>query len=672
MQETWKVAVAAPIDAPLTYIKPAEMCLKRGQAVIVPLGGRKVAGVAIGPTSEPSEFKLKSIASLDTDRPTIPENYMSWFEWLSRYYIYPIGMVFELAFPPLKKKSGRATRKSAIVKDTEYSSGHRDLTGDQIRVIADISAKTGFATHLLHGVTGSGKTEVYIQLLEQTLAKGQQGLVLVPEISLTPQLIQRFSERFGQKVAVIHSHLTPREKTNQWWAFADGEKQILIGARSALFCPSKNLGLIILDEEHEPSFKQDESLRYHARDSAIMLGKSLNCPVLLGSATPSLETWQNCLEKKFELHEMKKRVEDRALPTVEVVDLRTERESRKGSLDQTLPFWLSETLYLALSENIDRNEQSALFLNRRGVAQSVTCTSCGKTPECPNCAVTLTLHGKSNLLCHYCDFHETLKEKCKECKTGEPKAIGVGTELIENDLKKLFPRCRVIRMDRDEVANREDLERAIETIEQGETDFIVGTQMIAKGLDFPKLTVVGLVLADVAFNLPDFRASERSFQLLTQVTGRAGRHLSDRAGRVIIQTYNPDHPSIQFSQKHDYHGFAEYELGFRRALSYPPVSRLALFKIQGLDLNRVESASQKLRHRSDLLKEKFENFQTIEVLGPAPAPLTRLRGMNRYQMLVKGPNAHLINQFCRQTIGDQSFLPPAVKVSIDIDAINLL
>ncbi|RYZ79384.1 MAG: primosomal protein N', partial [Proteobacteria bacterium] len=375
--------------------------------------------------------------------------------------------------------------------------------------------------------------------------------------------------------------LTPREKTNQWWAMVEGKKQILIGARSALFCPLPKLGMIVIDEEHETSFKQDEKLKYHARDAAVMLAKFSACPVVLGSATPSLESWQNAKSGRYRLHQLKHRVADRAMPTIEVIDLRGEREERKieGTQDK-FPFWCGEVLFKAIGETLEKGQQAALFLNRRGVAQAVICPDCGWVPACPNCAVKLTLHGKSHLLCHYCDYHETLTEYCTECKDGEPKPIGLGTELIERDLTRLFPGARIARMDRDEITTREDLEDAVRSIENREVDILVGTQMIAKGLDFPGLTLVGLVMADVAFNLPDFRASERAFQLLTQVAGRSGRHLDEGAGRVIIQTYNPEHPSIHYTVNHDYEGFAEYDLGFREPLHYPPFWRLASFRIQ--------------------------------------------------------------------------------------------
>jgi primosomal protein N' (replication factor Y) len=673
--ELWKVAVDAPLPTTLTYRAPADMrsLLARGKSVLVPLGkSRQVPGVLIEPTTATSEeFKLKDIVAADDTKPLLHEPFLKWLEWLARYYVHPIGHVVEMTFPPLPKQEKARKSKKAPVIGEQKIAPKPVLTEEQARVIADIEAQKGFATHLVHGVTGSGKTEIYMRLLEDVLARGEQGIVLVPEISLTPQLVDRFVNRLGDAVAVIHSHLTPREKTNQWWAMVEGRKQILIGARSALFCPLPKLGMIVIDEEHESSFKQDEQLKYHARDAAIMLAKFSDCPIVLGSATPSLESWQNAKQGRYRLHSLKSRVADREMPTIEVIDLREEREGRKIDGGSPFPFWLSDTLYHAIDETLEKGQQAALFLNRRGVAQAVICPDCGWIPACPNCEVKLTLHGKNHLLCHYCDYHETLHEHCTECKDGEPKAMGLGTELIERDIQKLFPRARIARMDRDEISTREQLEDVVRAVENREVDILVGTQMIAKGLDFPGLTLVGLVMADVAFNLPDVRASERSFQLFTQVAGRSGRHLDDGAGRVIIQTYNPDHPSIEYTVKHDYAGFAEFDLAFRELAQYPPFYRLANFRINGPNLDRVVRAARHLRRNADALHEK-KAFEKVQVLGPAEAPLSKLRNQYRYQMLVKAPDAATLGAFCRTLMEHQDWLPAGIKINVDIDSVHML
>jgi primosomal protein N' (replication factor Y) len=673
--ELWRVAVDAPLPTTLTYRAPPEMRshLERGKSVLVPMGrgaGRQIPGVLIEPATT-SEFKLKDISAVDESKPILHEPFLKWLEWLSRYYVHPIGHVVEMTFPPLLKQEKTRKSKRAPVTGEQRIIPRPTLTEEQARVIADVESHKGFAAHLVHGVTGSGKTEIYMRLLEDVVARGEQGIVLVPEISLTPQLVDRFVNRLGDAVAVIHSHLTPREKTNQWWAMVEGRKQILIGARSALFCPLPKLGMIVVDEEHETSFKQDDHLKYHARDAAVMLGKFSSCPVVLGSATPSLESWQNAKQGRYHLHTLKMRVADRAMPTIEVIDLREEREVRKVDGGSELPFWLSDTLYKAIDETLEKREQAALFLNRRGVAQAVICPDCGWIPACPNCEVKLTLHGKNHLLCHYCDYHETLHEHCTECKEGEPKPMGLGTELIERDLAKLFPTARIARMDRDEISTREQLEEVVRAVEYREIDILVGTQMIAKGLDFPGLTLVGLVMADVAFNLPDVRASERSFQLFTQVAGRAGRHMDVGAGRVIIQTYNPDHPSIEYTVKHDYEGFANFDLAFREAANYPPFYRLANFRINGPDLDRVVKAARTLRRHADLLHTK-KSYENVQVLGPAEAPLSKLRNQYRYQMLVKAPDAATLGAFCRTLVENQDWLPPGTKINVDIDSVHML
>ncbi len=674
--EYWKVAIEAPLPGALTYKTPESLqfhpLMKRGTSVLVPLGNRHVHGVLIEPTAEVGEFKIREVLSLVENRPHLPSGFTSWLEWLAKYYVHPIGLVAEMVFPPLGKESKpRKSSKSAVVPELPPSVPP-ELTSEQTVVVRDVLARSGFNTHLVHGVTGSGKTEIYMQLLDTVITKGQQGLVLVPEISLTPQLVDRFTRRFGNAVSVIHSHLTPREKTNQWWTMVMGGPRILIGARSALFCPLENLGMIVIDEEHETSFKQDEKLKYNARDAAIMLGKFSDCPVVLGSATPSLESWLNVKNGRFILHQLKLRVADRAMPAIQVVDMREERDQRKQVGTTEIPFWMSDILFGEICDTLNRGQQAALFLNRRGVAQAVVCQDCGHVPACPNCAVKLTLHGKNHLLCHYCDYHETLREHCTQCHHGEPKPMGLGTEMVENDLAKLFPGARIARMDRDEISTREDLERVIREVENREVDILVGTQMIAKGLDFPGLTLVGLVMADVAFNLPDFRASERSFQLLTQVAGRSGRHLDEGAGRVVIQTYNPDHPSIEYTCKHDFEGFADLELGFREALNYPPYWRLSCFRIQGLDEVKVVQTAKTLRSRALALQAKYPVFSPIEILGPAECPLSKLRNHYRWQMLLKGPDAGTIGSFSRHLIENQDWVPPGIRILLDVDAVHML
>ncbi|MCB0406596.1 MAG: primosomal protein N' [Bdellovibrionales bacterium] len=668
----FQVAVNAPLSGALTYTatQNVQSLLSRGISVQVPLGKRMVSGVILDTTNEAGAFELKDIETINEELPLLHEAYLQWVEWMAKYYMHPIGQILASTFPPLKKK-GRSQEPLNSVIPEVIPSKDLSLTQEQDICLQQLLHVEQFQPFLLHGVTGSGKTEVYMQLLKKTLARGKSALILVPEISLTPQLIQRFASRFKDQIAVIHSHLTPREKTQQWWSVIDGEKKILIGARSALFCPIKNLGVIIVDEEHEPSFKQEEKLKYHARDASIVLAKTHNCPIVLGSATPSLESWQNAKAGKYQLLQMKNRVNDRKMPDVEIIDLKSKKDHDEMPNSVDLPFWLSKPLYLALQSNLENKWQSALFLNRRGTAQMALCTSCGSTFECPNCSISLTLHGQSHLVCHYCDYSEKLPEKCHHCESGDIEKIGLGTELVENDIFRLFPHAKIARADRDEIGGRKDLEELIENMESGNIDILIGTQMIAKGLDFPKLTLVGLVLADVGFNLPDFRATERSFQLLTQVSGRAGRHVDD-GGKVFIQTFNPEHPSIVYSKDLQYELFADMELRERQELLYPPFGRLALFRLIGNSNDSVEELATKTALRADHLKKSYTQYEPVQVLGPCPAPIVKIRNNYRHQLLLKCPEPSLLQSFCYQLLGDTKWLPAGTKVQPDIDPVSML
>ncbi|MBT4761487.1 MAG: primosomal protein N' [Bdellovibrionaceae bacterium] len=674
MAKNYIVAINAAIDANYTYSFPEPIGL--GTAVFVPLRNtRRAKGVIISDEAPAldDKIKIKSIIEANPDRPVLPIRIIKWAKWLSDYYQYPLGLVLESCFAPLKPATKtRKTHKNDIVPSVEKMA-LPDLTGEQKQCLSGISQNPHFNVHLLFGVTGSGKTEVYLRLLEQSLSQGKTAIVIVPEISLTPQIVKRFSERFPDEVALIHSHLTPREKTNQWWLAVNGKKKILIGARSALFCPVESIGLIIVDEEHEASFKQDEKLKYNGRDAAIMLAKLHNCPIVLGSATPSIESWNNAKTGRYKLHEMTKRVENRSLPNVHIVDLKDEesKDKKKQCTEVDLPFWLSFELYEAIQKTLIKKEQVALFLNRRGMAQTTLCSDCGFVYECPNCSISLTLHASNQLHCHYCDYGISLKTQCPSCFEPSIKPIGIGTEQVQNDMHTLFPEANIERADRDEITTREDLEKLIENMEEGRTDILVGTQMIAKGLDFPKLTLVGLVLADVGMNMPDFRSSERSFQLITQVSGRSGRH-SELPGDVFIQTYNPDHLSIEYAKKANYVDFANTELEFRSDAQYPPFSKLVCFKITGLFESKVKDTARILADRAHLLKQKFEIYNKIQVLGPSPAPILRIKGKYRYMLLIKATDFKVVSPLAKQLLGSKKWIPAQTKVQIDVDPLNML
>lgn len=665
-EQFYQIAVDAPLDKPLTY----KLNVSRpviGSVVTVPLGKRTARGVILNESKAPenTKFKIKEVEKIHLEFPQISAPLIKWMEWLSNYYQYPIGQIAQLFLPPLDKKEGKSRKTPVVPENVPPRFIH--LNEEQKSVTENILSLPGFQSHLLWGVTGSGKTEVYLELLEKKLKSDEQGLVLVPEISLTPQLVRRFSERFGDQIAVMHSHLTDREKTNQWWSIVEGRKKILIGARSALFCPFQKLGLIIVDEEHEPSFKQDEKLKYHARDSAMVLAQTLDIPICLGSATPSLESWKNAQERKYHLHKLTQRYKGLELPSVEIVDL---RELKKEEMEQLgLPHWLSPALYHKTKERLEKRQQVAFFMNRRGVANTVLCRQCGMVKMCPNCDISLTLHGKIHLNCHYCEYYENLSDRCDHCKLGEYSNLGVGTEKIENDLQRLFPEARLVRLDRDEIHSRETLTEAIEKIENHEVDIIIGTQMIAKGLDFQKLTLLGIILADIGFNIPDFRTGERNFQLLTQVSGRPGRHFE--RGEVIVQTYNPDHPSLVFAKKHDFLGFAEFELQQREELSYPPYSRMACVRIHGVKLDKVKNAAKKLGILSQTLVAKYPAFGEIRVLGPAAAAMPKLNNKYRYHMLLKSKSPAPLRSLIRE-LEKKSDELSGVKILFDIDPMNTM
>ncbi len=502
---------------------------------------------------------------------------------------------------------------------------------------------------VLHGITGSGKTEVYLQALAAIIARGQRGIALVPEIALTPQAMARFVGRFPGRVALLHSELTPAERLSEWRRIRAGEVDIVLGSRSALFAPVTNLGLIILDEEHEMAYKQERMPSYHARDVAARLAAQTGATLVLGSATPSMESFARARAGDWRLIEMQERVgvapqpatdlDDLApplapplapgLPPVTVVDLRAELRDGNTSI-------LSETLHTAVAETLRRGEQAILFLNRRGFSTSVICRECGYAARCHQCDVALTFHASENaLICHYCGRQEAAPQQCPVCWSASIRYFGLGAERVESTLKRLFPAARVLRWDRDTARTRQAHEDLLRAFAERRADLLVGTQMIAKGLDLPAVTLVGVVSADVALTLPDFRASERAFQLLTQVAGRAGR--GEAPGRVIVQTFNPDHFCIQAAAQHDYATFSEVELSVRRQYGYPPFRRLVKLLYESHDRYTAQIEAMAL---ADALERaiRAERLQDTDIVGPAPAFLERLRGRYRWQILVRGPD----------------------------------
>lgn len=536
----------------------------------------------------------------------------------------------------------------------------RPLTEHQQQALTSLLeavAGNRFAPFLLHGVTGSGKTEVYLQAIAQVLADNKNALVLVPEISLTPQLVHRFRARFSQGIAVLHSGLSDGERYDEWRRIRRGLVRIVIGARSAIFAPLTDIGIIVVDEEHEGSFKQTDGLRYNARDLALVRGQQEQAVVLLGSATPLITSRYAAEQGKLGYLSLPERVAGRPLPEVALVSNRMTAEQP-----------LSPELLQALGSNLERNEQSLIFLNRRGYATVLTCPSCGADLQCPNCSVTLTYHRQRRIsLCHYCDYQVPAPCICPACEEPELKEMGVGTERVEHELQQQFQTARIARMDSDTTSGKGGHSRVLDKVRKHEVDILVGTQMIAKGHDFPGITLVGVLQAEGSLYLPDFRACERTFQVLSQVIGRAGR--GELAGRVLLQASQPDHYSISSAAGHDYESFYQQELAFREELGYPPFGHLAAILLSASHEQTLLAAANQAAEQAHNLKRQL-GLRT-ELLGPAPAPLYRLRGRFRYQILLKDsrrPDLRKLVMACKRTLQ----LPNTVRLAYDIDPVDLI
>lgn len=514
---------------------------------------------------------------------------------------------------------------------------------------------------LLLGVTGSGKTEVYLQAAQAALDLGKTVLVLVPEIALTPQTVRRFKSRFSQlndQVAVLHSHLSQGERFDEWHRIRKGTARIVIGARSAVFAPLPNLGLIIVDEEHESSYKQESPPRYHARDVAVLRAAFEPCAIVLGSATPSLESWQNCLSGKYHLLRLDKRADAHSMPLVRVIDMRLEKQKQKGQVAI-----LSDRLRTALEQRLAKGEQSILFLNRRGFARSLQCHSCGHACTCPHCAVALTYHRTDErLVCHVCGHQAIVPRKCPECQNPGIALQGYGTQKVEEVLQKVLPEARFARIDADAMRRKNALRDILRKFKSNKIDVLIGTQMIAKGLHFPNVTLVGILNADLGLHVPDFRAGERTFQLITQVAGRAGR--GELEGEVIVQTFTPHSPSIQFARKHDFDGYAEQEMEMRRQFKFPPYAHCAVLTARSTHERRAEFTLQTLHIR---LKEDLPDGIALgEVL---PSPLIRSHDHFRFQITLRSQKARPLSNHV-QTVLKKTTLPEDVTVVFDMDAYN--
>jgi primosomal protein N' (replication factor Y) len=725
-------------DRLLTYLVPSRFlgCSLIGSRVLVPVRHRREIGIVVADVESTGVMGIKEIIDVPDPVPAFDPPLLDLTRWVADYYLASWGEVIRAALPTDTRRPGgarpvvestvrptvedpgrvavslekRAPKQAAclrLLKDGPRSLAHLREQGIDARIIkiletkgmvtldteeryrepfdmtdceppkrllptpeqssiisriADDLQKRMFAPTLLHGVTGSGKTLIYIEVIERVVAEGRGAIVLIPEISLTPQTVRRFRSRFGQGIAVLHSRLSDGERYDAWRQILSGERRIVIGARSAIFAPVRNLGLIIVDEEHDTSYKQhDPSPRYHARDVAMMRGKLVGTVVLLGSATPSLESYHHATTGRYRLLTLPFRIDKRPLPSVTVVDIRDRTIVEKKGI-------ISTPLREKIASRLERGERVILLQNRRGYSTCVQCRDCGFVVSCRRCQVAMTFHSAGHLmLCHYCGSSRQAPTLCRSCRSHNLRYGGTGTQRVEITLTEIFSGVRVIRMDTDTTRRKHAHRTLLDRFEHGEADILLGTQMVTKGLDFPEVTLVGVISADTSLNLPDFRAGERTFQLLTQVAGRAGR--GTVAGEVIIQTYKPDDQAIHYATTHDFRGFADTEMVQRREAGYPPFGRLIVLLFRGKEESHVQEVAE--RYATHLRKA---NTGGVEILGPAQAPIVRIKDHFRWQLLMKGQSSKVMHSLVATVDGvlRSSARECGVRVNIDVDPVGLL
>jgi primosomal protein N' (replication factor Y) len=658
------VAVCLPLSR--TFVYKLERPVAVGCRVLVEFRRREVEGFIVGLRSDaPKDVEVHGVKNFVDSAPLLRPEIFDLCKWISQYYVSPIGEVLKSALPPgINEKHIARGLKPTTTRLERREGMHVErlpLTADQSRALDSVCNARGFYPMLLHGVTGSGKTEIYMRAAEHFLERGKTSLILVPEIGLTPQLTDRFAARFPGKIAILHSALTKRQRIDEWLRIRAGETPIVIGTRSAVFAPLQNLGMIVVDEEHETSYKQEDVPRYHARDTAVMRAKLSNAAVILGSATPSMESFHNSQRAKYLRIPLTTRVEDRELPDVQIVNMREEYAAQGKQVV------LSQRLLQALFTRLERQEQTMILLNRRGFAAFLLCRKCGFTFQCNSCSVALTYHRSiDKLLCHYCGLARRPPSRCPECDSEYIHYVGEGTERLEAEVRQLFPEARIGRLDRDTMRHIRDYERVLGGFRKGEIDVLVGTQMIAKGHDFPRVTLVGVIGADAPLALPDFRAAERTFQLLTQVAGRSGR--GDQPGEVVIQSYFPDHYTFQLAVKQRFEDFYGQESRYRRAMFYPPFASLAGIMVTDRDPARAAGLARQI---AEFLDSQRSN--AIRILGPAPAPLERIKRVHRHQLLIKSSSRSTLHGILDRL---QAYIEEkkigATRVIIDVDPVSLL
>lgn len=720
---------ALEIDRPFTYKVPEEFNneIKIGQIVKVPFGkGNKTSeGFILNLKNDDNiKFKTKNIAAILVKDPVIDEDDINLIEFLREKTLCKYIDAFRLLIPVGIMKGAKAKKKKVIVLKNEDLSNIKNPDGYK-KIVEFFKANSGKYTKselinehsisqyklnklienevlsieeesvfryndrvynkdsaktltieqeniireyinsddtmfLLKGVTGSGKTEVYMKLVERVLLEGKSAIILVPEIALTPQMIERFKGRFGVNVALFHSKLSDGERFDEWFRVKEGKAKVIVGARSAIFLPAKNLGLIIIDEEHENTYKSEQNPKYQTKEVAEYLSELKGCKVILGSATPSIETYYRALTGEMKLLELNSRVDNKPMPPMKVIDMRNELKGGNKSL-------FSRELFIAIQERLKRKEQIILFLNRRGFSTFVSCRSCGYVFKCDECDISMTYHKNGLLICHYCGKTKREARECPKCHSKYVKFFGAGTQRVEEEVKKYFNNVRILRMDVDTTRDKHSYERIYNTFKNGEADILIGTQMVSKGLDFKNVTLVGILAADMSINIPDYRAAERTFQIITQVAGRAGR--GDKQGEVLIQTYTPQHYSLQYAVNYDYEGFYEKEFTVRAMMKYPPFGKLLL--INGT--SKKEELLKNFMHKiTMMIKPLVESCLDIEILGPIPCMISKVKENYRWQIVIKGEFDSYFSKNIKEILYDENKnVYNDIRISMDINPNNL-
>ena len=722
---------ALEIDRPFTYKIPVELeeKVQVGQIVKVPFGmGNKTSEGFVLSIKEENEvnisFRVKKISSIVTDEPIINEGDINLINFLREKYLCKYIDAFRLLIPVGIMKGAKSKRKKVIVfksgdlsciqksegyvdiinflrensgkytkselinvnsisqyklnkliekellvveEETVFRYNNRtynidyekELTFEQ-KYVLDEYNNSDNKLFLLKGVTGSGKTEVYMRMVEDVLEKNQSAIVLVPEISLTPQMIERFKGRFGRNVALFHSKLSDGERFDEWFRVKEGKAKLVVGARSAIFLPVKNLGLIIIDEEHENTYKSDQNPKYQTKEVAEFLSNQKECRIVLGSATPTIETYYRALTGDLKLLELNSRVDGKAMPPMKIVDMRSELRSGNISL-------FSRELFRDMQEKISKGEQVILFLNRRGFSTFVSCRSCGYVFKCEECDISMTYHRSGLLVCHYCGKTKRAPQKCPKCDSKYVKFFGAGTQRVEEEVKKYFKDARVLRMDVDTTRGKDSYENIYNSFKEGKADILIGTQMISKGLDFKKVTLVGVLAADMSINIPDYRAAERTFQIITQVAGRAGR--GEKQGKVVIQTYTPEHYSLEYAVNYDYEGFYEKEFTVRALMKYPPFGKILL--INGI--SKKEELLKNFMHKIfNVIKPLAEKELDVDVLGPIPCLVSKVKENYRWQIVMKGEFESEFAKKIKELLYDENKnVYNDIRISMDINPNNL-